>query len=160
MDDQKKRTELVLAISNLVSLLSTDEKTAILSKVSGSEQDFQIPLSIFKTRKISGLEAISVYLKENHKVNEISKVLNRKPTTIYPSFKSAKNKLDGEMVRVDSLSLLIPISTFSDRKYSVLESVVAYLKEQQNYSLSKIAELLNRSYSTVKTVYQRYKLKC
>ena len=160
MDDQKKRTELVLAISNLVSLLSTDEKTAILSKVSGSEQDFQIPLSIFKTRKISGLEVISVYLKENHKVNEISKVLNRKPTTIYTSFKSAKRKLDGEMARVDSLSLLIPISTFADRNFSVLESAVAYLKEQQNYSLSKIAELLNRSYSTVKTVYQRYKLKC
>ena len=157
--------ELVLAISNLVSLLSEDEKTAILTQASPAsipKKDFHIPLSIFKTRKISGLEAISFYLKENnqHKVNEISKALNRTPSTIYTSLKSAKRKLSGDSVRADTLSFLIPISAFSNKNFSILESAVSYLKDQEKYSLPKIAELLNRSYSTVKTVYQRYKLKC
>ena len=156
--------ELVSAISNLVSLLSKEEKTAILNGAKASKQDDnnQIPLSIFKTRKVSGLEAISFYLKEvnQHNARKIAQDLNRSSTTIYASINSAKRKLAGEQLRVDVLSLHLPTSVFSNRNFSILESAVAYLKDQHNYSLSKIAELMNRSYSTVKTVYQRYKLKC
>ena len=55
-------------------------------------------------------------------------------------------------------SIVVPFNVFSDRKYSTLESVVAYLVSS-GYSLVKIASLLGKNYNTVKTVYRRYKIK-
>ena len=53
----------------------------------------------------------------------------------------------------------IPVSIFTDRKLSVLESIVGYLKEKFNLRYSEIAALLNRDERNMWTVYNRYKKK-
>ena len=58
----------------------------------------KIPLSIFHDRKLSVLEAISEYLKENHslKFSVIARLLNRDQRTIWTVYKRAKNKRKNE----------------------------------------------------------------
>ncbi len=54
-----------------------------------------IPLSIFENRKISVLEAISVYLKDSSHLSfhEIAKQMNRNDRTIWTSYTRGKKKL-------------------------------------------------------------------
>lgn len=53
----------------------------------------------------------------------------------------------------------IPINIFSDRKLTVLEHVITYLKEHQSLTYQKIAIMLNRNPRTIWTVYQRVRKK-
>jgi hypothetical protein len=64
--------------------------------------------------------------------------------------------------RADSIKkeeILIPSSIFIDRKLSVLEILVEYLKEKRNLNYHQIASLLNRDDRTIWTVYNRAKKK-
>ncbi|MFH2028209.1 MAG: hypothetical protein ABIJ08_03655 [Nanoarchaeota archaeon] len=56
-------------------------------------------------------------------------------------------------------NLLIPSTIFRDRKISVLEAVVEYLKDEKNLTYHEIAVLLNRDDRTVWTCYSRAKKK-
>jgi len=49
----------------------------------------------------------------------------------------------------------IPTMIFKDRRLAVLESIVAYLKENKGMQYHEIAEMLNRDQRTIWTVYQR-----
>ena len=51
--------------------------------------------------------------------------------------------------------LSIPTKIFQDRRLAVLESIVLFLKEEQNLSFHEIAALLNRDDRTIWTVYHR-----
>lgn len=53
----------------------------------------------------------------------------------------------------------IPSSIFKDRTLSVLEAIVEYLKEKQNFTYHQIALLLNRDERNIWTVYSRAKKK-
>lgn len=53
----------------------------------------------------------------------------------------------------------IPSSIFKDRTLSVLEAMVEYLKEKQNFTYHQIALLLNRDERNIWTVYSRAKEK-
>ena len=53
----------------------------------------------------------------------------------------------------------IPLEVISNRKLSVLESIVFYLKEEKHLSYRKIASLLNRDDRTIWTCYSRAKKK-
>ena len=149
-----KRSELVKTISQLVNLLSDEEKQVVL--VTGN----RLPISIFRTKNLSGLEAITLYLKDvkSLSIKEIAATLNRNPSTIYTTYHKARQKIRGKLNYSD-FSFTIPLSVFANRKFSVLESLVSYLKNK-NLNLSKIASLLNKNYNTVKTVYRRYQKKC
>ena len=65
---------------------------------SNSNSSIKIPLSIFHDRKLSVLEAISEYLKENHnlKFSVIGRLLNRDQRTIWTVYKRAKDKRKNE----------------------------------------------------------------
>ncbi|MBU0470131.1 MAG: hypothetical protein KKA62_01560 [Nanoarchaeota archaeon] len=161
--EKKESVNLVDVISKLVSTLSEEEKLDLFEKVfskEGSSPKESLPISIFRCN-LSGLESIVVYLKDNKNLSvaKIAEMLNRKRSTIYTSYHKAKSK------RVRSLdfsdeSILIPLTIFSDRKISILESLVHHLKDRLNLSFVKIAQLLNKNYSTVRTVYKRYLEKC
>lgn len=56
-------------------------------------------------------------------------------------------------------SVPIPSSIFHDRSLSVLEVLVAYLKDQKQLTFHEIARLLNRDDRTIWTVYTRGKKK-
>jgi hypothetical protein len=55
--------------------------------------------------------------------------------------------------------VLIPSNIFIDRKVSVLEAVVEYLKEQKDLSYHEIGVLLNRDDRTIWTCYNRVQKK-
>lgn len=156
--DNLKNEQIVELLSILVASLSEQEKREILEKLLGKTEG--LPISIFRSG-ISGLEAIVIYVKDVKKldINNISKLLNRKKSTLYTTYHKAKAKLVGEIDSSDT-SILIPYHVFADRKFAVLESLVSYLKDELKFSFVKIATLLNKKYSTVRTVYVRYKQKC
>lgn len=153
-----KKRELVDAILELVSSLSAEEKKEVLDHLQHKTEG--LPISIFRSG-VSGLEAIVVYLKDvkGLSIAEVSELLHRKKSTLYTTYQKAKQKLESELDASDT-TILIPYTTFADRKFAVLESLVAYLKDEQKLSFVKISTLLNKKYSTVRTVYVRYKKKC
>jgi hypothetical protein len=148
--------DIVGSISNLLEPLNEEEKQEILNQLLKTEG---IPISAFKT-KLSGLEIITKYLKEieNKSFKEISKTLNRSQSTIYNTYKCSKIKYIGILDTSDT-SITIPYGVFTNRKFSVLESIVSYLKDHQKLSLQQISHKLKKSYNTIKTVYRRFKIK-
>jgi len=153
----KKRDELVTHISNLLSSLSEGEKEDIFEEVIKTKPT-GIPISVFKAN-LSGLGIIVKYLRENEgkSFKEISKILNRKLSTLYNTYNNSKIKFRDNLDISDS-SITIPFDIFKNRKYSVLESIVVNLKKQ-NLSFTQISSLLNKKYSTIRTVYRRYHAK-
>jgi|TARA_B100001971_G_C18252268_1_gene579222 hypothetical protein len=151
----KSRKYLVKHIFSLIGTLNEEEKQKILNELLKK----RIPISAFKA-KLSGLEIIIKYLKEAEKKSfkEISKILNRKLSTIYNTYNKSKIKFKKNLDLSDT-SIKIPYNIFANRKYSILESIVFYLKDKQKLSLIKISLMLNKSYSTIKTVHRRYKIK-
>ena len=115
-----------------------------------------IPLCVFSP-ELSSLETIVKYLKENLRIpiNEISVLLGRSDKTIWQAYNTSKKKYPFPL-RADDFSLTVPISIFKDRKLSVLEHIVLYLKER-GLKFSQIARALKRDPRTVWTVYQRAK---
>ncbi len=154
----KKKEELLELIVQLVGTLSPEEKQKIISLLVEKKEGF--PISIFRSG-VSGLEAMVTYLKEVKEltITDISTILNRKKSTVYTTYQKTKQKLVGKIDASDT-SIVIPYSVFADRDFAVLESLVAYLKDELKLPLVKIATLLNKKYSTVRTVYVRYKQKC
>ena len=154
----KKRQQLINQISNIISSLTPpltkEEKKTILNKVTKPG----IPISVFNAN-LSGLEILTKYLKEveNKSFKEISKILNRELSTLYNTYNNSKIKFKANLDISDD-SIKIPLTIFRNRKYSILESLVAHLKGNQ-LSITKISSLLNRNYNTIKTVNHRYKLK-
>lgn len=149
-----KQTQLISVLAKLASNLTTEEKEVLVAALTDSEL---IPVSIF-SGDLSGLESLVLYLKEekNKTVTQIASVLNRNKNTIYTTLKAAHKK-KGKLIL--EAQLKIPISIFSNRKFSILESLVVYLKETKGLTLKAISELTKKHYSTIKTTYWRAKKK-
>ncbi|MFH0868229.1 MAG: hypothetical protein V1831_02865, partial [Candidatus Woesearchaeota archaeon] len=113
--DQKNRENLIRHISELVSILSKKENREILNQFLKIEKT-GIPISAFKA-KLSGLEIVTKYLKEAEKKSfrEISKILNRKLSTIYNTYNKSKIKFKGNLDISDN-SIEIPYTIFANRK--------------------------------------------
>lgn len=157
--ESKDRTKLVDFVNQLVGLLSAEEKQGLINGLISQDQP-GIPLSIFKNKQLSGLEAIVLYLRQqNQTISQISSFLNRKPSTIYTTYNNARKKFTTKLIP-SKTSFLIPLKIFSDRKFSILESLIHYLKIIHHLPLTKVAILLDKNYNTIKTVYRRYNQKC
>lgn len=118
-----------------------------------------VPVSIFKNDKLSALETIVKYLKENKNLKyiEIAKLLNRDQRTIWATYNKASKKMPSSLA-VTKSDYNFPIELLKDRTLSVLENIVFYLKTL-NLSNHEIAVLLNRNDRTIWTVYNRAKKK-
>ena len=115
-----------------------------------------IPNSIFKNKKLTILEAIVKYLKEEKKLKftEIGKLLYRDYRVIWKIYSNASKKLK-EKLDISDYTYPIPLSIFKERRLSALESVVKFLKENYNLRYHQIAKLLNRDDRTIWTVYNK-----
>ncbi len=151
------KEELVRRVSDILFSLNAEEKKDVLKEVLSVKEE-GIPISAFKAR-LSCLEIVVKYLKENMDMSfkEISELLNRRLSTLYNTYNNSKIKFKSSLNVFDK-SIVIPLSIFSDRNYSMLESLVAYLVNE-GYSLVKISSLLGKKYNTIKTVYRRHKIK-
>ena len=115
-----------------------------------------IPVSVFSTEELSALESVCKYLKEDleFSYNKIALLLNRNHRTIWTTYNNAVGKLKDKLVVKES-RYFVPASVFADRKLSVLEAIVSYLRERYKLRYSEIAVLLNRDERNVWSVYQR-----
>ena len=120
--------------------------------------EINIPVSIFNY-DLSALELIVKYARENLELSykQISSLTNRKNVALAVCCSAANRKLKEKIVVKES-GKFFPITVLKDRKFSVLENIVAYLKKS-GLSYHEIALLLRRDDRTIWTVYNRYEKK-
>lgn len=122
-----------------------------------------IPASLFNN-KLGPLENVVYYLhlKFNLTQTEIAKLLQRDHTTIWTTLENAERKIGKQNyskfifnVAQKKDDILIPLSTFSDRKLSVLEHLSIYLKDICNLNYHQIALVTGKDDRTIWTVVNR-----
>lgn len=118
-------------------------------------KEILIPVSVFEN-DLSALEAVCKYLKEEleFSYNKIALLLNRNHRTIWTTYNNAVAKRKEKLVVKES-RYFVPVNVFVNRKLSVLEAIVSYLRERYKLRYSEIAVLLNRDERNVWSVYQR-----
>lgn len=165
LERTEKRSDLIETLKLFAKHLEEEEKLSfedvlrlILEKP--KVEEITIPTYIFDNDKLSSLEAVVKYLKEelNMKYYEIARILNRNHRTIWTTYANSKRKMPERFTFKESRYFL-KISIFEDRKMGVLEAIAEYLKEEYKLTYHEIAVLLNRDDRTIWTVYQRAKIK-
>lgn len=123
-----------------------------------SEKETLIPVSIF-TSKLSILETIVKYLRENNfNFHQIGELIGRDERNVWHIAHTAVKKYPQPFTPEDS-QFFIPVSIIHKRKYSALESVTRFLKDEFNLPYHEIATILNRDQRTIWAVYNRSKKK-
>ncbi len=115
----------------------------------------EIPIEVF-IRTVAPLEAVCKYLRENKKLTlrAIATLLKRDVRTVGGTYLRAMKKEKKKFLIKESI-LTIPIDVIKNRKLSVLENTVKYLREHHMLTLHQIAVLLHRDDRTMWTVYAR-----
>jgi len=112
-----------------------------------------LPLSVFKNERLSALEIIVKFLKEDigltHK--EVSEIIGRHIGAVAITYSNAKKKFSGKLDVSDGEQ--IPVSIFLNRKLSVLENLALYLSDK--FTVNQISELLMKNPQTIYTVLRR-----
>ena len=123
------------------------------------EYDLLLPTCIFHDRRLSVLEVIVEFLKESHHLSyaEIGRLMNRDERNIWTVYRRANNKRAGQPItRPNSAdTIYVPLSIFCDRRLSVLEVLINYLKANTPLTNHQIAITLSRDDKTVWTVISR-----
>ena len=153
----QSKEELIQNIQDSIRKLSDkhdltfDETVGIIK----DRQEKELPLSIFNNEKLSSLETITKYLKENLDLNykQIASLLGRNYDPIAITYRNSKKKLK-ERLDVSS-DKGVPVKIFRNKPLSVLENLAVYLKEQMKLSYREISRFLNRDERTIWTAYQR-----
>ena len=145
-------------ISHLIDELKKME-AGIGAASSIQSKEPSIPIGIFDNDALSSLEAIVKYLKEENKIrfSKIAKMLNRSSKTIWATYDKASKKMPSSFGLV-STKIFIPLSAFSNREFSILESLVGFIKDL-DYSNHEIGVMLHLDDRTIWTVYDRVKKK-
>ncbi len=152
----KKEVFDQLSKKDLIELLERFAPHVTEKDLPAKKEVESIPITVFDNKKLSALETICKYLKENTNktYHEIALLLNRNDRTIWTTYNNAKKKLPDKFV-VKPSEISLPLDIFKERKLSVLESIAVYLKDEVGLTLHKIATLLNRNDRTIWTVYTR-----
>jgi len=128
----------------------------VLRLIKEKDKVVHVPASVFNN-SLAPLEAVVLFLKEHlgYSFHKIALLLKRDDRTIWLTYSNAaKKKVELEVVS----EFNVPVSIFSDRRFSVLESAAAYFVGR-GLSFRQISELLGKNPKTIWTVYHRYKIK-
>ncbi|MFQ5475241.1 MAG: hypothetical protein ACE5DM_05390 [Candidatus Nanoarchaeia archaeon] len=114
-----------------------------------------VPVSVFAT-SLSPSESLCKYLKEVHDLTykEISLIINRDERSVWTSYRRSQEK-GAALFTSLATDILIPVRIFADRRLSILEHVVLYLKEKTGVTSYKIAKMLNKTPSVIYTIHKR-----
>ncbi|MBU0760587.1 MAG: LamG domain-containing protein [Nanoarchaeota archaeon] len=145
--------ELALLDEQLRKECSTTLST-LLQETRKAKQEIKIPAQIF-THKIGPAEALCKFLKENRSMtfHEIALTLNRNDRTIWLNYRNAVKK-ERAIIKVDKKAMNLPVEIFADRRLSIFETTVNFLRENGT-SNAQIAKLLNKDPRNVWTIYSR-----
>jgi len=119
-----------------------------------SKEDY-VPVTIFNDT-LSSYEAIAKFLKENKgkKLREIAALTGRSSASIWQTYRNAHKKYKRKL-QIKETRFLIPLRIISEKKFSILESIVVYLKEKFGLNYRQIGKLMHRDERTIWTVYNR-----
>lgn len=119
-----------------------------------------VPVEIFRNNKLSALESVVKYLKEEKEYSfvKIALASGRNSKTIWTTYRRTIKKMPEKFPFIIP-SIHIPLLIFKNRMLGVQEAIVKYLKENIGLNYHKIAVLLNRDDRTIWTVYSRVKKK-
>jgi len=128
--------------------LSSAELQAVISA------EKTIPVSVFSAN-LGALEALAKYLKENASMSyhEIAEALKRDDRTIWASYNHANKKMRGK-IKIKNPEMSIPLNIFSRKKFTILESVVFFLRNN-GMRYSEIAGHLSRNQKNIRAVCLR-----
>ena len=130
----------------------------ILSLIEEKEisKEILLPVSIFEVNGLSALECICRYLKDDAGIpySKIALLLNRNSRTIWITYNNSLIKRRERFIAKES-KFFIPVSVFRNRKLSILENLVSYLKGNFSLRYSEISVLINRDERNIWTVYNR-----
>ena len=134
---------------------SHEEVNALFANA-GQEHETLLPINVFNNDRLSALETIVKYLKENKQFtfHNIAVLLNRDDRTIWATYAKSRKKMMSQF-HLQPSKYLIPATIFAARKLSVLETLAHHLNENLSLSLHEIAQVLNRDDSTIWTVCHR-----
>ena len=85
--------------------------------------------------------------------SEIAGLLNRDDRTIWTAYKKSNEK-QSEIMKPGKTKIFLPVSILENRKLTVLESAVVYLKEK-GLKYSEIAKLLERDNANIWNNYSK-----
>lgn len=129
-------------------------------KISGEEildisEEIIVPVGLFNSG-LSSFEVIVKYLIEEKgkSLSIIAKLTNRSKQGVWQAYSHAKKKYHKKIITESSI-YDFPLSIISDKQFSVLESIVKFLREEHNLQYSKIASVISRDQRTIWTVYER-----
>ncbi len=152
MPKDVSRDKRFLLLNKLISELENDYSLSREQLIASSE--IKIPVSLFESN-LSGLELISKYLIENlgFGIKSATKLTGRSKQNIWQAYRNSKKKKKDRFV-LESSKYDIPVNVLLS-KYSVLESIVVFLKEKHGLSYADIGRIINRDQRTVWTIYNR-----
>lgn len=165
------KTDEVIDINRFISKIPDKYKSELIKeineKINESIKKFakksindiskiSIPIEVFSNKNLGSLEALIKYLKENlgYKLKEISNLLNKNYSTVVNSYNNSKSKLS-EIKLESECGIIIPLEIFKNSKFSTLETLIVYLKDNLSLKNSVIAKLINRSPKTIWSSYNR-----
>ncbi|MCK5283406.1 MAG: hypothetical protein KAK00_08420 [Nanoarchaeota archaeon] len=153
-----RKDKRFLELRKLLDELQADYRISKKEILEFSEE-ISIPVSLFKP-ELGSFEVIVKYLIENRRlgISSVSRLTNRSRQGVWQAYDCSKKKHPVKFT-VETSTYDFPVSIISDRKYSVLESIVKFLKEEFNLSYAQISRLLSRDQRTIWTVYNRTKKK-
>lgn len=139
--------------SSLADLLQLQKDIQEELKKRAIVTSFALPLSIFHNQSLAPLEVAVSFLKKkwNLSYQEIANLLHRTPGCIGLTYRNALKK--DPQSTIEETGIAIPIDKLNLKHFSLLESVVAFLKP--NFSLHQIAVLLQRDDRTIWTLAKR-----
>ena len=141
--------------------LSLEEISELIKSERMKEETIKIPLPIFTFKDLGPAESLVKYMKENlgMKFSEIARVLNRDDRTIWITYRNAAKKMPARIIeKIEKKKILVPVSILADRRLSILESIVNYLKSK-NFANIKISKVLDKDPRNIYTFYARAKKK-
>jgi len=157
--------EKQLTLRQISEVLNRDEKNiwhiyerararSLFLPITTIETERSIPVSVFAA-DIPALEAATLYLRDKQLLSyqKIADILQKNYKTIYTAYQRAKKK----KLPVKRI-IQFPIDILTD-KLTVFESVVKHLHEEQEISLSKIAQILHRDKRNIWQIYANAKAK-
>jgi len=161
--EQKEEVPIDSATEQLLKQLISfaKEKGISLEKIKSmynEEGEKAIPIAAFSS-DLSPAEALCKYLKDYYKLSyaEIGLLLQRDDRSVWTSVNRAERKVS--TLFTPQSDIKIPVSVFADRSHSILEHVIVYLQEHYDYTIYRIAKMLNKTPAALYAVAKRGKEK-
>lgn len=139
--------QLILEIKTLAKELQDSHSYTEQDLIDLFTSDQSVPASIFSTQH-SPLQALVTYLHDQGQpFNAIAKLTKRTYRAVWGAYQQGG-------ITAKPTTHRIPLRCFN-HTLSILESVVAHLKEHEHLKLSEIAKELGKDQRTIWTVYHR-----